>query len=128
MREASEFSKLLLPLFFVLAVFTVSAQEAFAEIILEDTFDLDPASIGWTETITQIPTNIVPNPTATGNISPNNAGQVILEKTALAGTLDLSITKTIPTAGFENIALELTAFQSFKSYEIVDFILIEFDA
>lgn len=130
MREALVSSKLLLPLFFVLAVFTVSAQEAFAEIILEDPFDLDPASIGWTETITKIPTISppIPNPTATGNISPNNAGQVVLEKTALAGTLDLSITKTIPTTGFENIALELTAFQSLKSYEIVDFILIEFDA
>ena len=88
-------------------------QNAFAEIILEDPFDLDPASIGWTETITKIPTISppIPNPTATGNISPNNAGQVVLEKTALAGTLDLSITKTIPTTGFENIALSLVHFE-----------------
>jgi len=128
MREALVSSKLLLPLFFVLAVFTVSAQEAFAEIIFPEPFDSDPASIGWTETITQISTPLVPNPTATGNISPNNAGQVVLEKTALAGTLDLSITKTIPTTGFENIALELTAFQTNVGYENLDFILIEFDA
>lgn len=127
--EGQASSKLLLALFFVLTVLTVSAQEASATIIFEDPFDLDPASIGWTETITKIPTISppIPNPTATGNISPNNAGQVVLEKTGLVGTLDLFITRTIPTTGFENIALELTAYQSSPAYQDADFIRIEFD-
>ena len=122
-------SKLLLALFFVLTVLTVSAQEASAAIIFQDPFNDDPASIGWAETITQIPTTDPPisNPDATGNISPNTVGQVVLEKTDGIGTLDLYITRTIPTTGFENIALELTAYQSSPAYQDPDFIRIEFD-
>jgi len=106
---------------------TVSAQEAFADIIFEEPFDLDPDVNGWTEKILQVPVGSLP-PTATGDISPNGNGLVVLEKTGLASALELSITRIVDTTDFENIKLGLTAKQSDRSYEMEDFIRIEYDS
>ena len=111
----------------LISFLTVSAQEANADIIFNDPFDVDPAANGWTEKIVQVPVGSLPV-TATGDISPNGEGHVVLEKTGEAGALELSITRTIDTTDFENIKLGLTAKQSPVNYESEDFIRIEYNS
>jgi len=110
----------------LISFLTVSAQEAYADIIFNEPFDVDPAANGWTEKIVQVPVYGFPH-TATGDIAPNGDGQVVMKKTGEVGALELSITRTIDTTGFENIKLALTAKQSPGNYEEEDFIRIEYD-
>jgi len=111
----------------LISFLTVSAQEAYADIIFNDPFDVDPAANGWTEKIVKVPVGNLPV-TATGDISSNGEGQVVLEKTGKASALELSITRTIDTTDFENIKLGLTAKQSPGNYESEDFIRIEYNS
>lgn len=112
---------------FGLILVTFSAQEAFADTVFQDTFDLDPESNGWIENIVQVPVNGFPA-TATGEISANGEGQVVLKKTGKVSALELSITKSIDTTGFEDITFALVAKQSMGNYEQEDYIRIEYDS
>jgi len=118
---------ILLPIFsiFLITFLLVSSQSVYADTIFVDTFDEDPQANGWTEKIVQIAVGKFPA-TATGAIGPTGDGEVVLKKTGGASALELSITRTINTIGFENIELELIAKQSQGNYENVDFILIEY--
>jgi len=118
---------ILLPIFsiFLITFLLVSSQSVYADTIFVDTFDKDPQANGWTEKTVQIAVGNFPA-TATGVIAPTGEGEVVLKKTGGVSALELSITRTIDTTGFENIELELIAKQNIGNYENVDFILIEY--
>jgi len=106
---------------------TISTQVAYADTIFNDPFNLDPTANGWTEKIVQVQVYNFPN-TATGDIIPNGDGQVVLKKTGKVSALELSITRTIDTTGFENVKFALTAKQSSGNYESEDFISIGYNS
>ncbi|NOX99842.1 MAG: autotransporter outer membrane beta-barrel domain-containing protein [Verrucomicrobia bacterium] len=80
-------------------------------VIFNDSFDLDPSVNGWVEGVTT--TN-----TAAGSIHVSGIpGQAVIDKNGGSGRVQGTISRTISTLGFENIDLELIAFQSATSFE-----------
>ncbi len=80
-------------------------------VIFNDSFDLDPSVNGWVEGVTT--TN-----TAAGSIHVSGIpGQAVIDKSGGSGRVQGTISRTISTLGFENIDLELIAFQSASSFE-----------
>lgn len=120
---------ILLPIFsiFLITFLLVSSQAVYAETIFEDTFDKDPQANGWTEKMVQVQGNSEYPSTAVGEISPTGERGVVLKKTGGASGLELSITKTIDTTGFEDIELDLRTSKSSGFYESEDFLHIEYN-
>jgi len=106
-------------------VISGTVQFAYAENIFVDTFTIDPALNGWTEDSIQIPVPPFPA-TATGDIVSNDEDAVLFKIDGI-GRLELSITREIDTTGFENISFNLVAFQTQFSYQVPDFIRIQYD-
>ncbi len=112
--------------YMVLLLIPLAAQPAFAVLLFQDDFLIDPELNGWTE---------ISSPALTGTISPfapQHAGhgdEIIFKKNLNDGIpVFLSITREVSTLGFENIQLSLTAHQqSAAALEPADFLEISVD-
>lgn len=101
------------------AIFMPSTSHA--GIIFQDEFSVSPLDNGWTPIIDA-------TSSAVGVISLAPSGnQMTLDKTSGSGTVNFSITRTVATNGFEDITLNLTAFQSSTGFESSDFLEVEYN-
>ena len=99
-----------------------SSQEVFADVLFEDNFDVDPASNGWTESI------IAAQGVSADIISIPGAAKFDITSFTNDKTT-FSISREIPTSGFENVKLELIARQSLGvAFEPLDFLAIDIDS
>ena len=80
--------------------------------LFEDSFDLDPAANGWTESAN----SFIGGP---ATISSNGTGAAIFDAEGLFS--EMAITQVISTLGYENITIEVEAFQANTGYETVGF-------
>jgi len=102
-----------------------SSQDAFAVLLFQDDFSIDPSLNGWTEEIK----NGVPF----DDISPvvhdvNHGNEVFFEiNSDKIGVRLFNIKQIISTECFENIKIRLSAHQLPGSYEPVDFLEISVD-
>lgn len=100
----------------------VMSTTCHSDIIFHDDFSLAPNANGWSQLTTA-------TSSAVGSISlAPSGGQVTLDKTSGSGPISFSISRSIPTLGFEQITLNLTAFQSNTGFESSDFLEIEYDS
>lgn len=103
------------------------SQDAFAELLFQDDFSMDPVLNGWTENF------LAENSDGIHTLDPPHVGhgtEVILEKNgpdSPAPIREFSIDRIISTAGFENIQISLTAHQTNDNYEPEDFLEISVD-
>jgi len=118
--------------FLVLLLIPLSAQPAFAVLLFQDDFSLDPASNGWTEEIVNgepsddISPIVVPN--IPPHTNPDHGTEVFFEIGSDSGTVRFfNIKQIISTVGFENIEIRLSAHQLAGNYEPVDFLEISVD-
>lgn len=107
---------------------TAALASAAPVTIFEDTFDLDPASNGWTETaVGNNPANPAPfiRPTVPGTVAFDDDSDGTAYFNARAQGATLSIDRVISTSGYTNITVELIAFQRDNgTFEAADFISI----
>ena len=117
--------------FATLSIILVSSTpNAFADLLFEDDFSIDPELNGWTENfVVDFFDGINPlDPPHTGH-----GGEVIMEKRhvqpfpILQETRTFSINQIISTVGFENIQISLTAHQTSDNYEPADYLEISVD-
>jgi len=116
--------------FLVLLLIPLSAQPAFAVLLFQDDFSIDPESNGWTENfVVDFLDGINPlDPLHTGH-----GNEVIMEKNHFLPNPTtqerrfFSINRIISTVGFENIQISLTAHQTSDNYEPVDYLEISVD-
>lgn len=110
-----------------------SSQDAFAVLLFQDDFSIDPASNGWTEEIVGGAGSDNISPIVFPNIPPHtnptdHGTEVFFEKDSSgAATRFFNIKQIISTVCFENIKISLTAHQLAGSYEPVDFLEISVD-
>ncbi|QNN22688.1 hypothetical protein HED60_10565 [Planctomycetales bacterium ZRK34] len=113
-----------LVVFCVMSVFSVA--RADTTVLFNDEFDVDPASNGWTEALGDANSRIeLAGGVGTQLVSGGAA--VIYQANSSSTNVASSITRTISTAGYNNIQLNLTAFQHPGSYEGPEYLLIEYD-
>jgi len=117
--------------FAALSIILVSSTpNAFADILFEDDFSIDPELNGWTENfVVDVFDGInLLDPPHTGHGS-----EVIMEKNNglpapnTQETRFFSINRIISTVGFENIQISLTAHQTSDAFEPVDYLEISVD-
>jgi len=116
--------------FLVLLLIPLSAQPAFAVLLFQDDFSIDPELNGWTENF------VVDFLDGINLLVPPHAGhgdEVIMEKNHFLPSPNtqeerfFSINRIISTVGFENIQISLTAHQTSDNYEPVDYLEISVD-
>lgn len=102
------------------------SQDAFAELLFQDDFSMDPELNGWTENF------VVFSSDGIRPLFPQHVGhgpEVIFEKNSSPDVTPrfFSIDRIISTVGFENIQISLTAHQTDDNYEPEDFLEISVD-
>jgi len=109
-----------------------SSQDAFAVLLFQDDFSLDPASNGWTEEIVNgepsddISPIVVPN--IPPHTNPDHGTEVFFEIGSNSGAVRFfNIKQIISTECFENIKIRLSAHQLAGNYEPADFLEISVD-
>ena len=109
------------------AVFALSivpfAQKATSDIIFSDNFDTDPAANGWTESPGA--GAIIELATGDPQLADGTAAVIYRGDGSSSESLS-SISRTISTEGYDNIGLELVAFQHGGSYEGSELLKIEY--
>ncbi|MGB7347610.1 MAG: hypothetical protein WBD20_25530 [Pirellulaceae bacterium] len=109
-------------IFHAVCLAILSLTPASAAIIFEDAFGLDPGSNGWIEDLDL-------GATAVGDITVSALGNAaIFDKTSGAGRITYSLTRTINTFDFEDITVDLSAFQSLTDFETADYLSIQYDS
>ena len=109
-----------------------SSQDAFAVLLFQDDFSIDPASNGWTEEIVNgvpfddISPIVVPN--IPPHTNPDHGPEVFFEIGDNTGAVRFfNIKQIISTECFENIKIRLSAHQLAGNYEPADFLEISVD-
>ncbi|QDT09013.1 PEP-CTERM sorting domain-containing protein [Stieleria marina] len=98
--------------------------QANAAIVFEDAFSLDPGANGWIE-------DLITTGDAVGEISDVvrlTDTAAIFDKTGGTGRIEFSITRTVSTVGFQDLMVDLRAFQSVTDFENNDFLALEYDS
>ncbi len=109
-----------------------SSQDAFAVLLFQDDFSIDPASNGWTEEIgnggpfDDISPIVVPN--IFPHTNPDHGTEVFFKIGDNTGAVRFfNIKQIISTECFENIKIRLSAHQLAGNYEPADFLEISVD-
>jgi len=109
-----------------------SSQDAFAVLLFQDDFSIDPASNGWTEEIVNggpsddISPIVVPN--IPPHTNPDHGPEVFFKIGDNTGAVRFfNIKQIISTECFENIKIRLSAHQLEGNYEPADFLEISVD-
>ena len=110
--------------FLVLLLILLSAQPAFAVLLFQDDFSIDPSLNGWTEEIV----NGDNSDDISSVVHLDHGNEVFFEIGSDTGAVRFfNIKQIISTVGFENIKIRLSAHQLAGNYEPVDFLAISVD-
>jgi len=96
------------------ALALLASAPANADVIFTDSFDVDPEAAGWSESVT----GDLSGAAATSSIY-STGSAVVMDKSANGAATDttFSIARTVSTAGYESILIDLTAHQCNTTYE-----------